>query len=121
MIRFGAIAAQEAESNTIGSTAAKISRVHGVVHSRAPSTKTSPAAAGRGKQRRSPTSTCQIPAGNRRTRPSRSVLARRVTASFNVPANLPVGSGFTFHHAYVVYDASGKFYMASNAVPLTLR
>ena len=43
------------------------------------------------------------------------------TASFNVPANLPVLSGFTFHHAYVVYDASGTFYMASNAVPLRLR
>jgi hypothetical protein len=43
------------------------------------------------------------------------------TASFNVPANLPLPSGFTFHHAYVVYDASGKFYMASNAVPLRLK
>jgi hypothetical protein len=43
------------------------------------------------------------------------------TASFNVPANLPLSSGFTFDHAYVVYDASGRFYMASNAVPLTLR
>jgi hypothetical protein len=43
------------------------------------------------------------------------------TSSFNVPANLPVASGFTFHHAYVVYDASGKFYMASNAVPLRLK
>ncbi len=43
------------------------------------------------------------------------------TASFNVPPNLPFPPGFTFHHAYVVYDASGKFYMASNAVPLRLR
>ena len=43
------------------------------------------------------------------------------TASFNVPANLPLPSGFTFHHAYVVYDASGKFYLASNAVPLVLK
>jgi hypothetical protein len=43
------------------------------------------------------------------------------TASFNVPANLSVPSGFTFHHAYVVYDASGRFYMASNAVPVTLK
>ena len=42
------------------------------------------------------------------------------TASFNVPANLPVPSGLTFHHAYVVYDATGKFHMASNAVPLRL-
>ena len=42
-------------------------------------------------------------------------------ASFNVPPNLPVALGFTFHHAYVVYDASGKFYMASNAVPLRLQ
>ena len=42
-------------------------------------------------------------------------------ASFNVPANLPFPAGFTFHHAYVVYDASGRFYMASNAVPLRLR
>ena len=43
------------------------------------------------------------------------------TALFKVPANLPLPSGFTFHHAYVVYDASGKLFMASNAVPLTLR
>ncbi len=43
------------------------------------------------------------------------------TASFNVPANQPIPSGFTFHHAYVVYDASGKLYMASNAVPLRLK
>jgi hypothetical protein len=43
------------------------------------------------------------------------------TASFVVPPNLPLPTGFTFHHAYVVYDASGKFYMASNAVPLRLR
>jgi hypothetical protein len=43
------------------------------------------------------------------------------TASFRVPSNLPLPAGFTFHHAYVVYDASGKFYMASNAVPLRMR
>jgi hypothetical protein len=42
------------------------------------------------------------------------------TASFNVPTNLPVVPGFTFHHAYVVYDASRKFHLASNAVPLCL-
>jgi len=35
--------------------------------------------------------------------------------------NLPLPPGFTFHHAYVVYDASGRFYMASNAVPLRLK
>ena len=40
------------------------------------------------------------------------------SASLNVPA-LPFG--FSFHHAYVVYDASGKIYMASNAVPLRLK
>lgn len=43
------------------------------------------------------------------------------TASFNVPANAPAVAGFTLHHAYVVYDANGAFYMASNAVPLRLR
>ena len=43
------------------------------------------------------------------------------TASFNVPANLPLSSGFTFHNAYVVYDASGKLYMASNAVPVEFK
>ena len=42
------------------------------------------------------------------------------TASFNVPANLPLPSGFTFYHAYVVYGG-GRFYMASNAVPLRLK
>jgi hypothetical protein len=40
--------------------------------------------------------------------------------SFVVPANLPLPVGFTFYHAYVVYDASGKFYLSSNPVPLTL-
>ncbi len=40
------------------------------------------------------------------------------TASLNLPANLPLPPGFTFHHAHVVYDASGRIYMASNAVPL---
>ncbi len=43
------------------------------------------------------------------------------TASFNVPAGLPSMTGFTLHHAYLVFDASGKFYMASNAVPLVLK
>ena len=41
-------------------------------------------------------------------------------ASFIVPSNLPLPSGFTFHHAYVVYGG-GRFYMASNAVPLRLK
>jgi hypothetical protein len=42
------------------------------------------------------------------------------SAMFIVPANLPLPTGFTFHHAYVVYDASGRFFMASNAVPVRL-
>jgi hypothetical protein len=42
------------------------------------------------------------------------------TASFNLPARLPFPPGFTFHHAYVVYDANGIF-MTSNAVPLRLK
>jgi hypothetical protein len=40
------------------------------------------------------------------------------TASFNVPV---IPAGGTLYHAYVVYDASGKFYMASNAVPVRLK
>ena len=43
------------------------------------------------------------------------------TASFNVPANLPTLPSFTLHHAYIVFDGSGKIYMASNAVPLHLK
>lgn len=43
------------------------------------------------------------------------------TASLLVPGNLPIPSGFKLYHAYVVYDRSGKFYMASNAVPLRLK
>jgi hypothetical protein len=31
---------------------------------------------------------------------------------------IAVPRGFTFHHAHVVYDASGRIYMVSNAVPL---
>ncbi len=42
------------------------------------------------------------------------------TASLNFPTGLPP-IPFTVHHAYVVYDASGRFYMASNAVPLRLK
>ncbi len=43
------------------------------------------------------------------------------TASFNVPAGVPPLPGITLYHAYVVYDASCKIYMASNAVPLRLK
>ncbi len=42
------------------------------------------------------------------------------TAALTVPTGLPP-IPFTVYHAYVVYDASGKFYMASNAVPLRLK
>jgi hypothetical protein len=42
-------------------------------------------------------------------------------ASLNVPPNLPIPIGTTLYHACVVYDASGVFHMASNAVPLRLR
>ena len=43
------------------------------------------------------------------------------SASFNAPANMPLLSGFTFYHAYVVHDPGGKVYMASNAVPLEMK
>ena len=43
------------------------------------------------------------------------------SAAAIVPANLGLPLGITFHHAYVVYDANGMFYMASNAVPLVLK
>ena len=44
------------------------------------------------------------------------------TALFNVPGNLSIpSSGLTLHHAYVVYNTSGTFHMASNPVPITLR
>ncbi len=42
-------------------------------------------------------------------------------ASFNVPANLAIPPNLTIHHAYVVYDASGRVYMASNAVPVQFK
>ena len=45
----------------------------------------------------------------------------RATASFNLPPNLAIPWGLTIHHAYVVYDASGQVYMASNAVPVRLK
>jgi hypothetical protein len=43
------------------------------------------------------------------------------TASFNIPANLRLPAGFTFHHAYVVYGTNGRFYLASNAVPVVMK
>ena len=42
------------------------------------------------------------------------------TASFNVPSGLPPLGSVTLHHAFIVYDAQGRFYLASNAVPLGL-
>ena len=44
----------------------------------------------------------------------------KASASFNVPF-LPTLPSFTLHHAYVVFDNTGKIHMASNAVPLTLK
>ena len=40
------------------------------------------------------------------------------TASFNVPAKQAIPSGLTIYHAYAAFDASGKLYMASDAVPV---
>ena len=45
--------------------------------------------------------------------------AGSATANLNVPANQAIPLGLKLHHAYVVYDSSGKFYLSSNAVPLT--
>ena len=52
----------------------------------------------------------------------RSVLdaSGRGTAQFIVPANL-VKVTFTLHHAYVLFDATGAFYCASNPVSVTVR
>ncbi|MHC4513330.1 MAG: FG-GAP repeat domain-containing protein [Planctomycetota bacterium] len=47
--------------------------------------------------------------------------AGRAQATFNIPkVNLPSAIGVVFHHAYLVYDQQSNFYMASNAVKLTL-
>ena len=43
------------------------------------------------------------------------------TASINLPSGLAPHTDFTVYHAYVVYDAAGRIYMASNAVPLALK
>jgi hypothetical protein len=53
----------------------------------------------------------------------RGVLGRsgQATASFHVPAGLPVLPSVTLHHAYLVFDRSGGFHMASNSVPLRLK
>ncbi len=45
----------------------------------------------------------------------------KATASFNIPNTTNQAAiGVKFYHAYLVYDAKSNFYMASNAVPLTL-
>jgi len=44
----------------------------------------------------------------------------RATASINVPSKHPQLKDFTLYHAYVVYDAKGVAYHASNAVTLRL-
>ncbi len=45
----------------------------------------------------------------------------KATASLNIPkTNITAAIGVKFYHAYLVYDANNNFYMASNAVPLTL-
>jgi len=47
--------------------------------------------------------------------------AGTAVASFIVPPLKNTGAiGLVFHHAYLVYDASNNFYMASNPVPLKL-
>ena len=44
------------------------------------------------------------------------------TAALNVPANLPIPTGFEFHHAYVVFDSqTGQILTASNPVPVELK
>ena len=42
------------------------------------------------------------------------------TASLNVPKGLPLPLNLTLHHAYLVFDAQGKWHMVSNPVPVTL-
>ena len=43
------------------------------------------------------------------------------TASFNVPSGLPPLAPFTVYHVCLVYDTQGRFYMASNPVPLAMK
>ena len=44
----------------------------------------------------------------------------RGTAVLNVPKGLPIPLNLTLHHAYLVYDAQGRWHMVSNPVLLTL-
>ena len=44
----------------------------------------------------------------------------RGIAFLRVPKGLPLPLNLTLHHAYLVYDAQGKWHMVSNPVPLTL-
>ena len=52
----------------------------------------------------------------------RAVLdaAGGATAQFLVPPKV-LSAGFSMHHSCVVFDASGRFYCATNPVPLVLR
>ena len=43
-------------------------------------------------------------------------------AAFVAPPNLPVTSGFKFHHAYIVYDgATGQVLTSSNPVSVEFK
>ena len=45
----------------------------------------------------------------------------RAIVTINTPVLTdPLLLGLTFYHAYIVYDLSHRYYMASNPVPLTL-
>lgn len=43
------------------------------------------------------------------------------SASLIIPPSLPIPPGYTLYHAYVVFVPSGKFFMASNAVPIRFK
>ena len=47
-------------------------------------------------------------------------VSGQATASLNVPKGLPLPPNLTLHHAYLVFDAQGKWHMVSNPVPVRL-
>ncbi len=71
-----------------------------------------------------PVSTTAIPVNSKEFTKFKGTLSATgtATASLNVPAKLPIPTGFKLYHAYVVYDGTtGQIFTSSNPVPVEFK